>query len=412
MKNYSKEVDSLNKPAILGGTKAKTKPFVQWPQWDESEEEALINALRSGKWSRRNSTNLNEKGASSYIELLEEDIKKRFDVEYALAVASGTAALDVAVRAAGIQPGDEVIVPAYSYIASATCVLHAGAKPVFVDILEDTWNLNVNLITESITSKTKAIIVVHIAGQPSNMTELMKIAKAKGLIVIEDAAQAIGAMWGNSYVGTIGDIGCFSLESTKNVTAGEGGIVTTNNVELYKKLYSLHMAGRPFGGEWYQHESLGWNYRLSEFQAAIAYVQLQRMESLNKIREENAIFLREQLKDFVGIKITGIEESVTRQAYHLFTFRFLPEEWGSFTRKRFILAMNAEGIPCYEGYKNPIYGTELFANQGYLSYKQLCPIAEKICSSSVWIPQNVLLGDKTDQKEVVYAFEKICKSFR
>ncbi len=397
----------MEKPTILGGLKSKTKPFPTWPQWDKSDEKVLLEVLHSGKWSRRDVNNVASHGAKSYINMLEEESKTRFNSKYSLTVSSGTAALDIAVKAIGISSGDEVIVPAYSFIATATCVLHAGGIPVFADIDEDTWNIDVSKLDKHVSPKTKAIIAVHFAGQPADMSDLMSYARKKGLIVIEDAAQAIGAKWQDTNVGSIGDIGCFSLEMTKNLTCGEGGIIVTNNEDFYKKMYSLHLTGRSFSGSWYEHEELGWNYRITEFQAALAYNQMKNLDNQISIREKNAAKLNDLLSSLTGIRLTSLDPRVTTHAYHLFTFRFIPEEWTRFSRKRFILALNAEGIPCYEGYSYPIYKNPLFLSLGYEKYSLICNNAEKITKQSLWLPQNVLLGDEQDIEEIFKAIEKI-----
>lgn len=391
--------------AICGGKKTKTKAFPTWPQWNDEDEKALIEALHSGRWARNNQKISNQGG---YIEKLEERVAQIHNAKYALAVTSGTAALDIAVRAIELREGDEVIVTPYTFIASATCILNSGGVPVMADIDYETWNIDVEKLEQYITSRTKAIIVVHFGGQPTNMERLMEISKKNHLKVIEDVAHAFGARWNNKPVGTIGDIGCFSMQSSKNLTCGEGGIILTNNEDMYKKIYSLHMCGRNYNGAWYQYEYLGWNYRITEFQAAVAYSQLLRLKDMDDIRRKNAEYLTQKLNEIKGIKVVKTDSRVTNRVYHLFTFRYDSKGFNGLSRKRFIMAMNAEGIPCHEGYIHPIYKNNLFLKCKKVNYTDTyCEEAEKLCKEAIWLHQEILLGDKKDMDEIVEAIKKI-----
>ncbi len=390
--------------AIFGGQKIRNKPFPKWPQFKEIDESALIEVLHSNNWNRgANSNN------SDFISKFENKIKEMLDVKYCIGVSSGSCALDLAAKGAKIIAEDEVIVPAYTFISSISCVIHAGAKPIFTDIDPKTWNIDPVKVEENITNKTKAIIVVHFAGQPANMDAIQKLAAKYNLIVIEDAAQAVGASWKNLPVGSIGDIGCFSLEGSKNITAGEGGFITTKNKFFFEEIYSLQNCGRKLNGPWYQHENIGWNNRITEFQAAIAYNQLKTLESYNSIRQENALYLKKLLQEIPGIEVTEVDGNVTSHAFHLITMRYKKAYWNRLGKNRFILALNAEGIPCYAGYKYPVYENPVFKKLGYdvETIAQKCKIAKQVTEESIWLPQNLFLGNKNDIDDIVKAFIKI-----
>ncbi len=276
----------MEKLAINGGTPVRTKSFPEWPIHGELEKKLLLEVLESGKWGGVGRIKLEE---------FEQKFAKVQDAKYATTVNNGTIAITAALYAAGIQAGDEVIIPPYTFIATATAVLMIGAIPVFVDIEADTLLLNPEKVEAAITPKTKAIIAVHIAGAPANMTRLMEISKKHGLRLIEDAAQAVGAKWEGVGVGAIGDLGTFSFQSSKNLNAGEGGIITSNDKELADLVWSVANVGRIREGAWYQHENVGWNLRLTEFQAAILLAQMSRLEEQCVKREANGQLLTKLL---------------------------------------------------------------------------------------------------------------------
>lgn len=404
----------MSELAILGGQPIRTKSFPKWPQVDKMDEKVLLDVLHSGKWGRGMDNGRRiRKGSETYINKLEGTIADIHKSKYGLVVSNGTAALDLAMFSLGINEGDEVIVTPYSYIASSTCILQAGAIPVFADVDIDTWNIDVDSIEKSITDKTKAIVVVHFGGQPAEMDKIMELANKYNLKVIEDAAHGFGAEYDGKPVGIFGDIGCFSFQESKNITCGEGGALVTNYKSYYEKAHSLHMTGRVFGGQWYEHSQLGWNYRITQFQAALAYSQIQRIDSQDELRQLNAQYLNELLKDIPGIEVTKSNTKVTKHVYHIYTFRYDQDKWDGLSRRRFIMALNAEGIPCHKGYSYPIYKNPLFLNmktKDYGQFQKLCPNAERICSESIWLPHNVLLGTKKDMDDISNAILKVHKN--
>src|SRR5688572_15447643 len=257
----------MDKLAIFGGAPVTDQPFASFPVFDQREEAALLEVLHSGQWG----------GYNPKVREFERAFADFHGAAFCITAANGTVTLETALLAANVGSGDEVIVPPISFIATATAVLRVGATPVFADIDGRTSNLDPQRVRESMTSRTRAMIPVHFAGQPADMDELLKIAAEKELVVIEDCAHAHGAAWRGQSVGGMGDFGSFSFQASKNLTSGEGGILTTNNPELAEVAWSICNQGRRTGGEWYEHVRLGTNLRLTGWQAAILLVQLSRL---------------------------------------------------------------------------------------------------------------------------------------
>ena len=254
--------------------------------------------------------------------------------------------------------------PAYSFIATASAVLMVNAIPTFVDIEYDTFNLDPRGIEQAITDRTKAIIPVHFAGQAADMGAIRTIARQHGLVVLEDAAHAHGATWNGKGLGTIGDVGTFSFQVSKNMTAGEGGIIVTDGQSVAELCESYIWGGRELGQPWYEHHRLGWNYRMTEFQSAILLQQLQRLPEQNAKRERNASYLNARLAKIPGIGVLKTPPYVTRHSYHIFIFRFLEKEFG-ISRSDFLRALEQEGIPCSSGYAHPLYKNPMFLKQNF-----------------------------------------------
>ncbi len=400
----------MGKLAINGGEPVRKKQFPRWPVFDEREYEALKEVLESGVWGIGGLKKLKfEKAFAEYQH-----------AKYGIAVTNGTAALIISLKACGIGCGDEVIVPPYTFMATITAVLDVNAIPVFADIEPDTYTLDPNDVEAHISERTKAIIPVHIGGRPANMDDLSRIARKYDLRIIEDACQAWGSEWRNRRVGSIGDLGAFSFQSSKNITSGEGGMIVTNDRDLYVKAWSLHNCGRLPGGEWYEHHLPGGNYRMTEFQAAILLVQLSRYDEHIKLRMENASYLDSKFSKIDGLKTMRRDERVTRNAYHLYILRYDPEAFNGLPKTRFAEVLRAEGIPLSPGYSRPLY------KEPYINYYVKCPLscpfygknidyskvhlpkAEKACYvEGVWLPQYVLLGSREDMDDIIAAFEKV-----
>lgn len=400
--------------AIAGGTPTRRKPFPRWPVFDEREVEALREVVESGQWWGRK--------PGSRVERFEQSFARYHHVKHCIACTSGTTALYLALRASEVQPGQEVIVPSYTFIASATSILDVGAVPVFADIDPSTMTLDPQSVEAAITPRTCAIMAVHFSGRPADMDALRAIAERYGLVVIEDAAQAHGASWKGRRVGAFGKAGGFSFQASKNITAGEGGAVTTDDDEVAERVWSIHNCGRSRTGEWYAHYLIGGNHRMTEWQAAILLVQLQRAEELHTKRQRNAAYLNGLLKDLEVVEPLPDDERVTEHAYHLFIFRYFPERMGNIPKAKFIEAVRAEGIPVSPGYGRPLYREPAFTKASldwhpyarhYDYRKSYCPVAERMCErEAIWLTQSVLLGEPEDMEDIARAIRKVRDHYR
>jgi len=273
------------------------------------------------------------------------------------------------VAALGIGPGDEVIVPDFTFVATASAVLFAGALPVLVDVTPDTYCIDPDLVEAAITGRTRAIIAVHMGGHPADLDRLAQIAKRHNLALVEDSSHAHGSEWKGRRVGAIGDIGTFSFQQSKLMTAGEGGIIVTNDPELEKRARSVHDCGR-MPGEWfYSHFIYGSNYRLSEWQGAILSQQLKRADQLAAIRVRNAAFLDQALLQIEGITPQREDPRVTCNGHYAYIFHYDRAAFGGLPTEKFIQAFNAEGIPTQASYP-PLHDLDVFKSGEYR--KRLC----------------------------------------
>jgi len=390
--------------AIDGGQPLRTAPFPQWPIFDEKEERLVLEVLHSGNWGILSGDKVNT---------FEQRFAEFQGAQFATCVPNGTLALEMALRALGIGPGDEVITTPYTFIATASAALMVGAKPVFVDIDLQSYNIDPAKIEAAVTERTKAIMPVHLAGRPADLDAILDIAKRHNLKVVEDACQAWGSEWQGHRVGAIGDLGAFSFQASKNITAGEGGAVVTNDPELHEMCWSLHNVGRVPTGAWYQHERIGWNLRMTEWQGAVLLAQLERLSEATKIRDANARYLMEALDGVVGLTPLPEDPRVTRHSRHLFIMRYESEAFGGHSRNAFMQALRAEGIePCSAGYvplyRSPAIAATLAEGEGDPS---AYPATEVAAEQTVWLFQYALLGDRTDMDTIVDAVLKIQRAW-
>ncbi len=383
-KQISKEEKTDERLAILGGLPALTRQPPAWPIFDESDRKALNDVMESRVWG----------GYHESVRELEKRFAAYHGAEHGIALANGTVSLEIALSAAGIKPGDEVIVPPITFVASATAVSRVGAIPVFVDIDPQTINLNPQEVAKHISGRTRAIVAVHFAGHPADLDQLTELCDRHGLILIEDCAHAHGAQWHERGVGSFGNFGSFSFQASKNMTAGEGGLLVTNDSKLAERARSISNQGRRTGGEWYEHARLGTNARLTGFQAALLLNQLQRLPQQVATRMERARRLREGLRKFPGLQPTPeqLDERVTAHGFHLFSMTFDQDAYCGVSRSRVLEALQAEGVPVTAGYPQPIYRNELFKHHPNVVHA--CPEAERYCETSVWLPHNALLADE------------------
>ena len=412
----AKGVGGAGKPALLGGPKIRSEKFPSWPVSGELEERALIETLRSGRWYRGNGQQT-KKFEDAYLKLT--------GARHCLATANGTSALYVALNALGIEPGDEVIVPPYTFIATINVVLRQHALPVFVDTNINTFQIDATKIEAAISPRTKAIIPVHLGGSACDLDAILSLSRKHGVPVIEDACQAHLAEWRGRKVGTYGKAGCFSFQASKNLTSGEGGAILTDDEELYDRCYTFHNNGSglkaPNGN--FAYSGTGDNRRMVEMEAALLLQQMTRLEEQSKRRTANALYLTSLLKEIPGIIPAQMHDGCTRNAYHLYMFRYRRAEFAELPRATFLKALAAEGIPASRGYsplnKEPFLKAALESR----SYQKLfpenvlrtweerneCPANNQLCSEAVWFTQNMFLGSMSDMDQIAEAIRKIKK---
>jgi dTDP-4-amino-4,6-dideoxygalactose transaminase len=397
--------------ALFGGSPVRTRPFPQWPIFGEAEETRLLRSLRSGNWGRLHGEEVAE---------FERRFAAMHGCRHGIAVVNGTVSLRIALLAAGIQAEDEVIVPPYTFISTASAVIEANAIPVFADVELETFNLDPRAVEAAITPRTKAIIPVHFAGQPAAMDRLMAIAREHRLVVIEDAAHAHGASDSGRPAGSLGDMASFSFQSSKNLTAGEGGIITTNDDATAEACRSIHNCGRVPDGIWYEHHVVAGNYRLGEFQGAVLNAQLDRLDDQTATRDANGRTLASRLAALPGLYAQARPASCTRHSYHLFMARLDAAAFGA-PRAAVLDALRAEGIPCSAGYgwtlpRQPVFRDKAFgpylanavSRLDYNAQADRCPNADLLCrEQAIWLEQSLMLGTRADIDDIARAFEKV-----
>jgi dTDP-4-amino-4,6-dideoxygalactose transaminase len=381
----------------LGGAPVRSRPFARWPVFDEREKRALTEVLESGVWG----------GYHPKVAEFEKTFAHFHGAEFGVAMANGTVSLEAALDAAGVGPPDEVIVPPITFIATATAVLRVGATPVFADIGPD-YNLDPARVREAITTRTRAMIPVHFAGRPADMDSLGAIAAERGLTVIEDAAHAHGASWKGRRMGTFGHLASFSFQQSKNVTAGEGGILIGSDPALIESARSVCNQGRRTGGAWFEHVRVGTNYRMTAWQAAILLVQLSRLEEQLRRRAEAARFLDERLARFDFLEPPRQDPRVTCHGNYLYIIRLRLDRLGGVPRDLFMKALAAEGIPGIGGYPYPLYRNKVFDEGNHRSLD--CPEAERMCRESFWVSHEMMLSAPEDLEDFVRAIAKVAEN--
>jgi len=400
-----------NDLAINGGKKTVTKNF-SWPVFDEADVQAVTEVARSGQWGNPDCKGL--------VEKFEKEFATYCGVKYAIACVNGSVSLRLALIASGVKPGDEVIVPPYSFIATASVVIECNCVPVFVDIDPNTYNIDPLKIEDAITPRTKAIIPVHFAGQACDMDRIMAIAQKHNLFVLEDAAHAHGGEYKGKKLGGIGHAGSFSFQSSKNLNSGEGGMAVTNDEKLYDMMNSLRNVGRIKGGQWYEHHNAGCNYRITQFQAALLSSQLTRLDEQTRLRDRNGKYLSDLLKSIEGIEPLTRGHGETLHTYHIFIFKYDKTKFNGLLKREFAEMLAAEGVPSFMGYPKPLYEQPLFQNRNFMCYaipdhvdysSVHCPVAEKACyEDAIWILQHAMLGTTEDMEQFAQAIKKIRQS--
>ncbi|MFC1608229.1 DegT/DnrJ/EryC1/StrS family aminotransferase [Candidatus Latescibacterota bacterium] len=392
--------------AIFGGNATITDSWPRWPVAGKRERELLEEVLASDMWGGT--------GLGPKITKLNEDFAQYCDVKYGAAVANGTVSMELGLMAWGIGAGDEVIVPAFSFMATSSAVHHVGATAVYIDIDPKTLNMDPAKIEEAITGKTRAIIPVHIGGHPCDMDPIMDIARKHDIKVLEDAAQAHGAIYKGRKTGSLGDAGSFSFQQSKNMQSGEGGIIVSNDADYIDLIhYSLGKFGRGVRGMYagHIHYRFGFNACYTELQAALALAQFERLEEQTVKRAENAKILYSLLDDVSGIEPLVWQPYCDRHGHHLLCFRFDSDGFEGVTREQFLAALNAEGVISSSFYPMPLYNQPAYKEDKSMSMRFTpCPVTEQVCSDAAFLEQNVLLADPNIMERIADAVHKVRNS--
>lgn len=400
----------MPKLALLSGTPVRTEPYPQWPVFDERDLNIVSEVIKSGQW-----------GGFPYPGPQTTRFIQRFSElqggGYPVAMINGTVTIEIALRTANIGWGDEVIVPALTFQATAAAPMAAGAVPVIVDVDPENYCMDPKKIEAAITSKTKAIIPVHLGAQMADMDAIMDIAERHNLIVVEDSAHAHGAKWQNRGAGTIGHFGSFSLQSSKILTTGEGGVLLCRTPEMAARAASLIDCGRSHDPH-YPETTMGTNYRLPEIQAALGNVAIDRFPAQAKQREESAIYLEERLSEIPGVRLLRKDPRHTTRSFYMYGFAINPDAFGG-DRMAVINALVAEGIPAHEGYA-PMNRYDLFKptdsklpvpsafperfNLSELSMPEAERAGER---ESIWLEEQTFRAGKKGIDDVALALYKI-----
>lgn len=399
--------------AILGGKPVRRKPYPQWPVFDQRDIDAVSRTIQSGRW-----------GGLPYPGPNTAEFAKKFSElqggGYAVPMINGTITMEVALRAAGIGWGDEVIVPAYTFQATAYAPMAAGAIPVIVDIDPDTYCIDPEKVQEAITEKTRAIIVVHLAAQMADMDAIMSIAEKHDLIVIEDAAHAHGARWRDQGSGTIGDFGSFSLQSLKSITTGEGGVLLCKDKHMAERAASIIDCGRPKDKDGKEF-TMGVNYRMSELHAALGVVALERFPKQFAQRAQMANYLEESLSEVPGIQLLKRDLRLTQRSLYRYVIKMDPEYYHC-NHDMFCKALSAEGIPVDTGYP-AMHRYELFqprlsklpvptAFPEYFDFENMSlPITERASEKeSVWMGEAIFRAGQEGIDDIIKGIQKLAEN--
>ncbi len=376
-----------DKLAIDGGPKTRSEPFPRWPRLGPEDVTAVAEVLDTGRLTQLTGRSVGD---------FERAFAGWHDVEHCVATSSGTTAIHTALIGLGVGPGDEVIVPAHTFIASATPVLHQGATPVFADVDERTFCISPDSVRERITERTKAIIAVHLNGHPTDLDALIEIAQPRAIAVIEDAAQAHGAKYKGRKVGTIGEAGCFSFWEDKIITTGgEGGAIITGDPALADRMRRIRHHGEgPIEGERaYYHLELGYNYRMTSMQAATGLIQLRKLDEYLIARRRNAARLSERLAEIPQVEPPFVADYAAH-SYYKYICRLRRDSGSDIAR--FVAAVAAEGLPISRRYPTPLPQQPVFRDASLAD--AACPVAERLSSElfTLLVHPTASIGDMDD----------------
>jgi len=406
-----------SKPVLLGGKAVRTRSWPSWPEWRKPWEARILDVLRSGRWWR---------GSGEHVAEFEKAYTGLIGAKRCLATASGTTALLIGLHVLDVDAGDEVIVSPFTFIATYNSILLSKALPVFADTDPETFTLDPKTIESRITRRTRAVMPVHIYGLPCEMDPINSIARKHGLAVIEDACQAWLAEYKGRKCGVLGDLGCFSFQNSKHLPAGEGGAITGNDDRIMDRCHSFHNCGRAYGsskGE-KQFFTRGSNRRMQQMQAAMLIQQLDKLVEETARRRENADYLTAGFSEIPGIHPARLATN-SRPVWHLYPVRYDSRAFQGLSRKHFIRAMNAEGIPCSEGYHEQYFDGSIDEALNSRGYKRLFSASRlkayrdslqelknnrRVCETTVAFSQNLLLAERKDMDDILSAVRKIQKA--
>lgn len=395
-------------PAILGGRPTVTEPYPSWPIWDDHERRLLSDSLEAGGWWQ---------GDGSVARDFANAFATYHSATFGLALTNGTHTLEAAMAACDIGEGDEVIVPGMTFIASASAVLAVNATPILVDIDPETLCIDVDAAEAAITDRTRAIVAVHVAGAAADLDALTALCARHDLRLIEDCAHAHGTFWRGRGVGSWGDFGSFSMQRSKLMTAGEGGVLICNDEELRDRAWSYADCGRARGEWFYHHPTYGSNLRMTEFQGAVLTAQLERFPAQNATRNTNARLLGDALSAIEGLRPQHRDDRMDSQGNYCFVFHYDADAFAGLPLHRFEQALAAEGVPMGVSYpslsdlavfRNANFGPRLRASAPTVDYASVhLPVAEHAARSTVWLQHRLLLADADHVLDVARAAEKI-----
>lgn len=394
--------------AIHGGSQAVPGGLTQapWPVTGEAERQGLLEVLDSGQWCLP---------AEGKVVQFQEAFARYIGTRYATACHTGTDALELAFRSCDIDPGDEVIVPAVTFLASASAVVLAGGVAVFADIDPETYQISPEAVEAAITPRTVAIEPVHYSGYAADMDRILDIARRHHLFVVEDCAEAHGTEWRGRRVGSLGDMGCFSFQMGKTLTCGEGGAVTYSDEKLAMSCYACARFGQRPGGERYEHHLPAGNHRMSEFLGAILLPQLARLQEQTEIRHQIGARLDAELARLEGVAPLRQDARITKRAYYFYLLRYDASRWNGVHRDQFMAALRAEGVTCGTAHNDPVYLYPAYQDikrsllhGNPMDYRGVCcPEAERVYRTEVVAMGNRFMMDPQNVDRIVGAIGKL-----
>ncbi len=396
------------KPAPSAAANPATPPTaarVDWPIWDQRDETALLDVLRSGKWGRTGAGGVR-------VKEFEALFAKRMGAKFCVATSSGTTALLSSLGALNVGPGDEVILPPYTFVATFNAITASFALPVFADVDAASFQIDPAKMAAAITPATKLLLPVHIGGSTCELDAIAEIARTRKIALIEDACQALTAEWRGQPVGTKGIGGCFSFQASKNLTAGEGGAVLTNDEAFANQVFNFHTPGTPKPGQSWGRAA---NYRITEFQAGLLLAQYTRFEAQQDTRHANATYLASLLAKIPGIALAKLSSGNNRSGWHLFMMRYDARQFAGLSRAKFLQALSKEGVAASGGYGTLNHSPHVKALAANPHYQRIygkaamtrwlerntCPVNDQIIEQAVWLGQTKLLGTRAEMERIV-----------